>query len=160
MVCNQANVLCCTLLFRNDSLQSWRFGATNYLRMNEERIFPSCMEHESALKCLHGSWPTGVLIQVTPTKSLFQINFNFYRIIYTTSSSVVIPVTFYMKFCEGFSCFMHVLKHKLFNYRDYIFTCIINTEEITHFGCTDVDSRITLKCILVTWGMRLWTEFS
>jgi len=41
---------------------------------------------------------SGVLIQVTTTKSFFQINFNFYRIIYTAVSNLVLPVTFYVNF--------------------------------------------------------------
>jgi hypothetical protein len=48
-------------------------------------------------------------MQVTPTKSLFQINFNFYRIMYIAAPSVDLPVTFYVNFRENFSRLMHVL---------------------------------------------------
>ena len=52
---------------------------------------------------------SGVLIQATTTKSFFGIIFNFHPFFYTSASNVVLPATFYMHFCESFSCFLHVL---------------------------------------------------
>ena len=85
------------------------------------------------------------LVQVTPTKSFFQINFNLYRIIYTTASIVVLPVTFYVNFCENFSC-LHTMLLTKFEFRKRTALFWVVSQRVVVFSYRRFRIKLSATC--------------